>query len=362
MKRGTPRHPKMRHLCELLAVPLYSAVGILELLWHFTAEFSPRGDIGRHSDIAISNACGWRGKPDKLITALVQSGWINEDGEHRLVIHDWNQHADDATRKRLVRMNENFVDAADPTIQPSIYFVHAPSLNRVKIGFTEGRVQSRVDALQTGSAEKLIHLGSVGGTRYAEAQLHKRFASFRLEGEWFEVKGEFERFLVDTIQFGVRNSPKFPTQSDDGSLPEPCLASALPVPSPEPPVRAVLPAIKSALKPARAADLNGIAGNRFDEFWQRYPRQDDRDSAVRMYLSVVTADEEPLVFACLDRYAASDEVARRVVMASWKWLEQQHRNQWGGRWPMRAAPAAKLSVAEQAKLEHRQQIERNGSK
>ncbi len=87
-------------------------------------------------------------------------------------------------------------------------------------------------------------------------------------------------------------------------------------------------------KPApRAADLDGITGHRFQEFWLRYPLQDDRDSAARMYLSVVTADEEPLVFACLDRYLASDQVGRSVVLASWKWLGQQKRNNWAGQWP-----------------------------
>ena len=42
MKRGTPRHPKVGHLCELLKIKIPTAVGYLGVLWHFTAEFHHR--------------------------------------------------------------------------------------------------------------------------------------------------------------------------------------------------------------------------------------------------------------------------------------------------------------------------------
>jgi hypothetical protein len=59
VKRGTPRHPKVAHLCELLRVKLPAAVGYLELLWHFTAEFAPQGDIGRFTDKRIEAGKAW---------------------------------------------------------------------------------------------------------------------------------------------------------------------------------------------------------------------------------------------------------------------------------------------------------------
>ncbi len=101
----------------------------------------------------------------------------------------------------------------------------------------------------------------------------------------------------------------------------------------EPPVRAVLPVIKSALKPARAADLNGQTSQRFDEFWSRYPRQQHRDAACHEWLSVVTVESEPQVFACLGRYLASDEVSRGAVANPEKWLMEQYRDGWAGTWP-----------------------------
>jgi hypothetical protein len=105
----------------------------------------------------------------------------------------------------------------------------------------------------------------------------------------------------------------------------------------EPVVRAPVAAMPRKHQP-RAADLSGITGNRFHEFWENFPLQDDRDSTARMYISVVTEPEEAAVFACLERYRASDAVSRGVVMSGWKWLEQQKRNGWQGNWPARASP------------------------
>ena len=49
MKRGTPDHPKVAKLASMIGLPIPWAlpytVGLLEMLWHFTAKFAPRGDI-----------------------------------------------------------------------------------------------------------------------------------------------------------------------------------------------------------------------------------------------------------------------------------------------------------------------------
>jgi len=111
MKRGAPQHPKTRQLCKLLGISLAQAVGHLELLWHFTAQYAPQGNIGRFTDEWIEAACDWCGKSGALIGALRESGWADEhpDDAIRLVVHDWHVHADDAVRKRLSRGNEPFL-------------------------------------------------------------------------------------------------------------------------------------------------------------------------------------------------------------------------------------------------------------
>ena len=113
MKRGTPRHPKMLRLLQALDLsPRHkaTAIGHLELLWHFTAEFSPQGDIGRYGDDQIEGACEWYGRRGRLIQALTTSGWVDISDQYRLIVHDWKDHADESVRKRLTRGGLWFVD------------------------------------------------------------------------------------------------------------------------------------------------------------------------------------------------------------------------------------------------------------
>lgn len=65
-----------------------------------------------------------------------------------------------------------------------IYFLNAKESQRVKIGFAVN-LERRVKELQTGCPEKLTVLRTIPGTRADERNLHKRFAAYRLTGEWF---------------------------------------------------------------------------------------------------------------------------------------------------------------------------------
>jgi hypothetical protein len=110
MKRGTPRHPKLGDLMEALQIKERAlAVGYLELLWHFAAEFAPQGDIGKYSDSRIEAAMDWHGKRGRLVEALTTSRWLDVHDKCRLCVHDWADHADESVRKRLQRANVNFV-------------------------------------------------------------------------------------------------------------------------------------------------------------------------------------------------------------------------------------------------------------
>jgi hypothetical protein len=103
VKRGTPSHPKTLDLAERLKVTQAHAVGILEMLWHFTAQYCPEGDIGRFSDKRIAVGAGWHRSPSTLVEALVASRWVDEIPAARLRIHDWLEHADRTTLQRLER-------------------------------------------------------------------------------------------------------------------------------------------------------------------------------------------------------------------------------------------------------------------
>jgi hypothetical protein len=104
MKRGTPDHPKVYALAEKLGIRRPTALGHLELLFHFAAQYAPQGDVGRFPDKRIAAGMDWAGKAEKLIESLVATGWLDRDSHARLVVHDWHDHAD---RTRLQRLSRN---------------------------------------------------------------------------------------------------------------------------------------------------------------------------------------------------------------------------------------------------------------
>jgi hypothetical protein len=91
-------------------------VGILELIWHFTAQFAPAGDIGRWTDVQIAEAVYWQGEATVLVEALVSAGWLDSHREHRLVVHDWWEHSEDSLHKRLARSVERFATGEVPKL------------------------------------------------------------------------------------------------------------------------------------------------------------------------------------------------------------------------------------------------------
>jgi len=94
---------------KLLNIGKAQAIGHLELLWHMTAKYAIQGDIGKWTNEQIADACAWDGDADLFIKSLVQSGWLNEHPEYRLVVHDWAEHADQSVRKTLRSRNLPFI-------------------------------------------------------------------------------------------------------------------------------------------------------------------------------------------------------------------------------------------------------------
>jgi hypothetical protein len=103
MKRGTPSHPKLLKFARALNIPAAHAGGLLEFLWHWASKYAIQGDIGRWSDADIAAGSGWEdsGRVPEFIGKLLESGWLDADPVHRLLIHDWADHADDSVRKTL---------------------------------------------------------------------------------------------------------------------------------------------------------------------------------------------------------------------------------------------------------------------
>ena len=113
MKLNTIQHPKVLRLKRRLCIPTWGAVGLLESLWHLTAQHAKDGAIGKtFTNEDIANAIGWESEPDQLIDALVSSGWLDVCEVNRLVVHDWHDHCPEFVKGNIRRMKKEF--ASDP--------------------------------------------------------------------------------------------------------------------------------------------------------------------------------------------------------------------------------------------------------
>lgn len=128
MKREALRHPKMLDLASRLGIDRARAVGILTLLWDFTADAAAPGHVGKWPDGAIARACEWGTSPGDashdataFVQALADSGWIDPHPAARYLIHDWPQHCERWVKSKLNTLGEDFHPAyseAKPTPSP----------------------------------------------------------------------------------------------------------------------------------------------------------------------------------------------------------------------------------------------------
>ena len=132
MKRGTPEHPKMLDLAEIIQVYLESqhglnlpfelahdlTCGMIEKMWHYAARYSPDGGIGKHSNVRIARAIGWPYDAHWIVESLQKSGFLDDCESCRLFIHDWHQHSDQAADKWLRDKNLDYANGFPPRLRP----------------------------------------------------------------------------------------------------------------------------------------------------------------------------------------------------------------------------------------------------
>lgn len=121
MKIGTTELLKFKRLKGRLKLTQWQTIGLLESLWMFTSKNTPAGDIGRCSNEDIAFGIEWDGDPDDLIRVLVDTRWIDESEEYRLIIHDWIDHVPNWLKANFGSHKKTFVGqtAKQPTKQPA---------------------------------------------------------------------------------------------------------------------------------------------------------------------------------------------------------------------------------------------------
>ena len=113
-----PKHKKIGKLVDALGLknpftsPSLLASGLLVGLWTWAAQNALDGDISDCSAQTIAEACGWKKKPDVLVNALIESGFLDAD----MKLHDWEEYAvllmeseenrKDKTRERVRRYRD----------------------------------------------------------------------------------------------------------------------------------------------------------------------------------------------------------------------------------------------------------------
>lgn len=128
--RAVPEHPKFMRLKAILKLGKAQALGYLECVWHFCGRYTPQGDIGKYTDEEIEAWCEWDGEEGALIAALVKARWIDRHPDHRLVVHDWHKHADDATRLALKRAGQRFILEPETVVREPLPDTSRSSGNR----------------------------------------------------------------------------------------------------------------------------------------------------------------------------------------------------------------------------------------
>lgn len=98
----------MDALAAKLGICLAQAVGHMEMLFHLTAKHTPHGNIGKMPNAYIAKKSGWDGDPEVFVSALIECRWLDSCTEQRLIVHDWHEHCDDATKKSVSRSETSF--------------------------------------------------------------------------------------------------------------------------------------------------------------------------------------------------------------------------------------------------------------
>ncbi len=92
-----------------------------------------------------------------------------------------------------------------------IYFLQDSERFGIKIGYAKNDVEARAATLQTGNQIPLVILAAMPGERKDEAELHQRFASHRIMGEWFQPCPDLLRVIASVVSGGrvIRREPPF---------------------------------------------------------------------------------------------------------------------------------------------------------
>ncbi len=100
-----------------------------------------------------------------------------------------------ATMYRVFGERGRRKDAKKPVRQSWVYFVRHGTSKRIKIGRAVN-IERRMKSLAHPLMGKLNLLAKMPGGKLEEREMHKKFAEYRINGEWFVLEGALAKFLA----------------------------------------------------------------------------------------------------------------------------------------------------------------------
>jgi len=80
-----------------------------------------------------------------------------------------------------------------------IYFIQEGQRGPIKVGYTIGKPEKRLQTLQTGHPSSLVLLGHIEGTEVHEKKIHQFLGFYRIRGEWFRAEELVIKFIWSLI-------------------------------------------------------------------------------------------------------------------------------------------------------------------
>ena len=78
-------HPYFLEFAHRLGAPVIVAHGLLSGLWAFAFCHAQDGDLSKFTPAQLALAVGWDGDPDAMMSALTESGFVEDE-----ILHHWN--------------------------------------------------------------------------------------------------------------------------------------------------------------------------------------------------------------------------------------------------------------------------------
>jgi hypothetical protein len=145
--------------------------------------------LARAAEIAFPGVITGKGLHRLIMTGRLRGGQFKTG--HWYTTLAW---LDEYREKTKAAAETARIEHANRQPVPCIYVVGFGPY--VKIGWTGAHFSSRLRALHGGCPEKLTTYATIpNGTRAQERALHRRFAVYRLQYEWFRREGELASWI-----------------------------------------------------------------------------------------------------------------------------------------------------------------------